>query len=161
MHRTLSVLASHERHAAESVLRRSAPWQKKRGDYVRLVPGPEDPPWKNRLGAPHYLNLLQADFTTIVSSRARWRARSRALEARGLLLGVCWVSRSVARHHKRLAALVDAKVVLGAGAKGRSSAGVSRGPPRALAATFLATDIALRPVYIQSESSPQIDPPVG
>ena len=126
----------------------------KRGDYVRLFPAPGDPPVVDRLGIPHNLDLSLHDFTDVLSHKAKWQAHSSVLEAHGLLLGIRWAVRAARRHHSRLPVLVDAKAVLGAASKGRSSSSALRGSLRALAANVLAADILLRLIYVPSECMP-------
>merc|ERR1711879_1123596 len=126
----------------------------RRGDYVRLTPGPGDDEEVSRLGRPRRLKYTQRHFTTIVSTRAKWKAHSGVLEAHGYLLGLKWVTRNASWHHHKVPFLVDAKAVVGAASKGRSSARALRAPLRAAAAHVLASNILPRIVYIPSESNP-------
>ena len=126
----------------------------KRGDYVRLFLAPGDPPVVDRLGIPQSLDLSLHDFTDVLSHKAKWQAHSSVLEAHGLLLGIRWAVRAARSHHSRLPVLVDAKAVLGAASKGRSSSSALRGSLRALAANVLAADILLRLIYVPSECMP-------
>ena len=131
------------------------------GDYVRLYCCPGDPLEKDRLGKPHRLPFSQQDFHTILSKRARWKAHSGILEAHGLLLAVKWLARSPKNHSHRVPLLVDAKAVLGAASKGRSSAPGLRGILRQIAALSMGCDFLIRLVYIPSESNPSDSPSRG
>ena len=108
----------------------------------------------DRLGIPHNLDLSLYDFTDVLSHKAKWQAHSSVLEAHGLLLGIRWAVRAARRRHSRLPVLVDAKAVLGAASKGRSSSSALRGSLRDLAANILAADILLRLIYVPSECMP-------
>jgi len=99
----------------------------RRGDYIRLFPDPHDPPKKDRLGTPHQLHLRERQFKVVISKRARWKAHSSILEGHALLLAVRWAMRTPKHHHERLCVLVDAKAIIGAGSKSRSSASALRG----------------------------------
>ena len=67
-----------------------------------------------------------------------------------------WVARSRKKHHKKVVILVDAKAVLGAAAKGRTSAVM-----RAIGAYALSNDLLLRLIYISSEDNPADIPSRG
>ena len=78
-----------------------------------------------------------------------------------LVLLVRWLLRSVARHSCRVVILLDAKAVLGAASKGRSSSPpFLRGCGR-LASLVLAGDLLLRLVYVPSEDMPADAPSRG
>eukprot|EP00435_Cladocopium_sp_Y103_P008297 s2259_g2.t1 len=94
----------------------------RRGDYVRLTADSDSPAEVPRLGKQHRLVQTQKDFTTVISSRAKWKAHSGVLEANAYLLALKWVGRQARKHHAKIPFLVDAKVVVGAASKGRSSA---------------------------------------
>ena len=132
----------------------------RRGDYVRLTANSEEVEVP-RLGKPTLLKCAQADFTTVISSKAKGKAHSGVLETHGFLLGLKWVVRSAKHHHCKIPFLVDAKAVVGAVAKGRSSARAFRTLLRAIAAYTLAADVLLRLVYIPSESNPADAPSRG
>ncbi|CAE6938118.1 HET-E1 [Symbiodinium sp. CCMP2592] len=83
------------------------------------------------------------------------------LEARGLLLAVKWALRSKRNFNRRIVVLVDAKAVLGAATKGRTSAPVIRGVLRKLAALLLSTNSLLRLVYVPTEHNPADAPSRG
>lgn len=133
----------------------------RRGDFVRLFPEESEPAPRDRLGKPHRLPFRKCDFSIVVSKRAVWRAHSSALEAHGLLLAVKWVSRAAKNYHKRIPIMIDAKAVLGAASKGRSSAPALVGPLRQLAALVLTSDLLLRLVYIPTEDNPADAPSRG
>ena len=146
-----------DRHIAASVCKLA----ERRGDYVRLTPGPGDAPEVDRLGNPKRLPHTQLEFKTIISAKARWSAHSSVLEAHGYLLGLKWLARHAAKHHHKVPFLVDAKAVIGAATKGRSSARALRTVLRSSAAHCLACDILPRLVYIPSESNPADQPSRG
>ena len=64
-------------------------------------------------------------------------------------------------HHRKLPFLVDAKVVVGAGVEGRSSARALRTVLRSAAAHTMAANVLPRIVYIPSESNPADAPSRG
>ena len=86
----------------------------RRGDYVKFYLG----------------------FKVAISARARHKAHSGVLEAHGLLLALKWLLRKRGNFHHRLAILIDAKAVLGAASKGRSSAPLIRGIVRQMGGAF-------------------------
>ena len=135
------------------LLKRVGRLAERRGDYVRVhkAPGADE---RTRLGNPHRLSLAKEDFRDVVSAPAKWTAHSSTLEGHALLLTLKWASRSVAKHHKKLAIMVDAKAVLGAASKGRTSAAAVRGVVRAVGAYSLCCDFLLRLVYVPSEDNP-------
>lgn len=133
----------------------------KRGDFVRLTTSPEDPVELGRKGNPRRLNVSQRDFRTKLSCRARWKAHSGVLEMHGYLLGLKWAVRDRKKHHRKLPFLVDAKAVVGAAAKGRSSAHAFLNVLRSVGAHVLAADVLPRIVYIPSESNPADHPSRG
>jgi len=133
----------------------------RRGDYVQFYPDPQAPPPKDRLGTPHKLPLHQKDFHVAISAKAKWKVHSGRLEAHGLLLDLKWLLRSPSNFHHRLPVLIDAKAVLGAAAKGRTSAPGVRGTIRHIAALLLGTNSLLRLVYVPSEHNPADKPSRG
>ena len=126
----------------------------RRGDYVKFFPEPGAPKAKDRLGTPHTLPLRSSKFRIAISAKAKWKAHSGVLEARGLLLALKWVLRSKRNFNRRIVVLIDAKAVLGATTKGRTSAPVIRGVLRQLAALLLSTNSLLRLVYVPTEYNP-------
>ena len=133
----------------------------RRGDYIKFFPEPGAPKAKDRLGTPHTLPLRPSKFRTAISAKAKWKAHSGVLEARGLLLAVKWALRNKRNFNRRIVVLIDAKAVLGAATKGRTSAPVIRGVLRQLAASLLATNSLLRLVYVPTEHNPADAPSRG
>jgi hypothetical protein len=146
---------------SDRVARQVGRLAERHGDFIRLYRRPDDPLEKDRLGVPHRLPFCQDDFRVVISKRARWAAHSGILEAHGLLLAVKWLSRTPQHHGHRVPILVDAKAVLGAAAKGRSSAPGLRGVLRHLAAITMGCNFLLYLVYIPSESNPADKPSRG
>ena len=107
-----------------------------------------DPVEAPRLGRPHRLRVKQSNFRTIISKRAKWQAHSGVLEAHAYLLALKWLARHPAKHHHRVPILVDAKAVVAAATKGRSSARALRTVLRSAAAYTMASDLLPRIVYI-------------
>eukprot|EP00931_Biecheleriopsis_adriatica_P092086 TRINITY_DN6590_c0_g2_i2.p1 TRINITY_DN6590_c0_g2~~TRINITY_DN6590_c0_g2_i2.p1 ORF type:complete len:417 (-),score=44.86 TRINITY_DN6590_c0_g2_i2:597-1742(-) len=133
----------------------------RRGDYVRFYPKPGDSERVDRLGTAHSLPFHQSSFRVALSSKAKYRAHSGSLEAQALLLAVKWLLRTPRIFHPRLPVLIDAKAVLGAASKGRTSAPGIRGAIRKIGALLLASDCLLRLVYVPSEDNPADDPSRG
>ena len=133
----------------------------RRGDYVKFYLGPDEPPPKDRLGVPHLLPYAKQRFKVAISARARYKAHSGVLEAHGLLLALKWLLRKRGNFHHRLAFLIDAKAVLGATSKGRSSAPVIRGIVRQIGALLMATNCLFRGIYVPSEHNPADEPSRG
>ncbi|CAE8741020.1 unnamed protein product, partial [Polarella glacialis] len=134
----------------------------KRGDYVRLDRDEFDTEAeKPRLGVPHRRGLKKSSFHTVVSARKQYNAHSGALEATGVLHLIRWLLRSPRKHNHRVVALVDAKAVLGAVAKGRSSANTLKREVRRVAALTLAGNFLMRYVYVPSEDNPADAPSRG
>lgn len=143
-----------------SVLQEVGRLAERRGDFVRLhSDNPEAE--LQRLGTPHRLSLPKHSFKSLISKRACWKAHSGVLEGHGLLLCLKWVARNARKHHKKVVVLIDAKAVLGAAAKGRTSAPALRGVIRAIGAYSLASDSLLRLVYVPSEDNPADAPSRG
>ena len=132
----------------------------RRGDFVKFYPEPGET-YKDRLGTPRELPFSKRQFKTAISTKAIFKAHSGALEAHGLLLTLKWLLRSTARFNHRLVILVDAKAVLGAASKGRTSAPAIRGVMRHLGALLLATNSLLRLVYVPTEHNPADAPSRG
>ena len=108
-----------------------------------------------------HLPLSKSHFKSVVSSKRLYAAHSGALEAHGVILGLKWLLRSPGRHGKRTPVLIDALTVLGAAAKGRSSAPSIRHEIREISALILAGNLLFRPVYIPSEDNPADAPSRG
>jgi hypothetical protein len=114
-----------------------------------------------RLGSSYRLPLPQSAFRILLSKRAAYTAHSGALEATGVTLMMRWITRAASRHSHRFCCLVDARAVLGAASKGRSSAGTLRKEIARIGAICTAADILVRYVYIPSESNPADAPSRG
>ena len=135
----------------------------RRGDYVRLnrEQDPDAEPERERLGQAHRIALRRCDFRHVLSVRAKRIEHSGVLELNGALLLLRWLSRVPRHHGKRLFILLDAKAVLGALQKGRSS---SRSLGRLLqrvSAYVLACDFAPRYLYVPTEDMPADAPSRG
>ena len=114
----------------------------------------EDEEEQPRLGTLHKLGLRKSDFTTMASASAQYQAHSGALGAIAVVLLLKWLLRSPSKHAHRVVALVDAQAVLGAAAKGRTSALTLEREIRKVAALTLAGDFLMRYVYVPSEDNP-------
>ena len=134
-----------------------------RGAYVRLTRdgGATDEPERPRLGEPHRLNLSKQSFRDVISMRRRHMAHPGSLEASGLLLLLRWISRSRLHHSLRVPILVDAQAVLGAAAKGRTSANSIKRDLCNIAAVTLASNMLAAYVYIPREENPADAPSRG
>ena len=109
---------------------------------------------KTRSVRPVPFHLHRNKFRTVVSSRRRSSAHPGQLEAIAGVLGLEWFLRKADNHSKRLLFLLDARAVMGAFVKGRSSAPSLLRAVQKAAALQLAGDLAVRWVYITSESNP-------
>jgi hypothetical protein len=138
--------------------RRLGRLSEKRGDYIRLNADTESIVEKDRIGTPHRLHLGKSAFKTVLSLQCRFPAAPGALEAGALVLLLRWLCRSERKHAHRVVVLVDAKAVLGAAAKGRTSAPSFKMQLRKLAALTLAGDFLVRYIYIPSEDNPADEP---
>ena len=134
------------------------------GSFVRLDrsdPHPHDEPERPRKGIRCDLRLSKHAFKAVISSRARFKAHSGSLEATGLSMSVRWLLRDRKRHSRRVAILVDAQAVLGAAARGRSSAGTIKREIRRYGALVLGGDLLVRLIYVPSEDNPGDAPSRG
>jgi len=150
--------------APASLVRAVGRFAVKRDMFVRLLRGDGDPleqGWKARAGRPLPIPLCRSAFKTVISSRNKFPGHAGALEAEAALLGVRWILRSPARHGRRTVMLLDAKAVLGAIAKGRSSSPSLARPTRRLSAHLLAGELHLKVVYVPSEENAADDPSRG
>jgi hypothetical protein len=120
---------------------------------VRMTFDADDPAEKPRAGNTIRLPVKQKQFRTVLSRKADYIDHSGGLEAHGLCLGIQWLARKSEHHASRAVILVDAKAVLGAARKGRTSAPTLRNPLRRCAATALASDILVHLAYTPSESN--------
>ena len=133
----------------------------RRGDFVRLFPEEGGSRTKDRVGVPHMLPFHQWQFRTAIRAKAKWKAHSGILEGHALLLALKWVLRSPGNFGRRLVILVDAKAILGAASKGRTSAPALRGVLRRIGSLLMATNSLLRLIYIPSEDNPADKPSRG
>ena len=138
----------------------------RRGDYVRLDrlaagEDSDDEPERTRIGKPHRLRIPKRAFRTVISSRKNYDGHAGALETSALVLFVKWLLRSTKRHAKRTVVLVDAKALVGAATKGRTSAASIQREIRQLSALTLAGDLHMRYVYVPSEDNPADAPSRG
>ena len=148
---------------SESTAREVGRLAEKRGAFVRLERdgGPTDEPEKHRLGTPHALGLSKKAFKDVISCKKKRDAHPGSLEASGLLLLLKWIARSVKHHARRVPILVDAQAVLGAAARGRSSAGTIKREIRRYGALVLGGDLLVRLIYVPSEDNPGDAPSRG
>jgi hypothetical protein len=133
----------------------------KQGFYVRPGAAADDEPEVVRKGRLLRLSVKRSQFRTILSVRARYAAHSGALEAAGVTMMVRWLARSLGNHSTRVAALVDAQSVLGAVARGRSSAPTLGAEIARIGAITVAADFLMRYAYVPSESNPADGPSRG
>ena len=135
----------------------------KRGDFVRLHRdhGEDDEQEKPRIGVPRHLRIAKRHFVDVYSIRAKIAEHAGVLEARGVLLLLRWWLRAVRRHGSRMLALIDAKAILAATAKGRSGAPGFKQILRSIAAHLLAGNVLIYPLYIPSEDNPSDAPSRG
>jgi hypothetical protein len=116
---------------------------------------------KPRIGNPVRLPFAQSSFTDVISLKAKHISHSGAMGAHGFLLCLQWVLRSKSRFSSRVVIGIDAKVVLHAAIKGRSSSPTLSSIIRSIAAHCLAGDLLLYPLYVPSESNPADAPSRG
>ena len=114
-----------------------------------------------RIGRPHQLGLQKSAFRTIILARRQHEAHAGSLEASGLHLLLRWLLRVGKRHGHRVVALVDAKAILCAASKGRTSAASIRNDLRKIAALTIAGDLHMHYVYVPSEDNPADAPSRG
>ena len=132
--------------------------------YLRLdrsIPHPDEEPERPRAGVPCKVPLGRGRFRTVIASRAKHVAHSGSLETTAVVLALRWLLRKASRHSRRTLLLIDAQAVVGAVAKGRSSApSIRRGVMR-VAALMLAGDLQPYYGYIPSEENPADTPSRG
>ena len=121
----------------------------------------DDEAERDRIGQPHRLGLRKSAFATILSAKRRHEAHAGSLEATGLQLLLRWVVRSRSRQGHRVVALVDAKAILCAAAKGRTSARSIQRDVRRISALTLAGNLHMHYVYVPSEDNPADAPSRG
>ena len=110
---------------------------------------------------PLELGARKGDFKTIFSIRARHKAHINLLECSALNLGLEWVLLDPKRHHKRVAILLDSRVVIGGAAKGRSSSKPLLRELRRTAALVLAGSLQPYYVHIGTKDNPADEPSRG
>ena len=81
--------------------------------------------------------LAKSAFTTVVSSKRRFPGHAGALEAHGVTLALGRMLRAHRRHSRRRTLLIDARAVLGAISKGRSSTPTLRREVRNICASLV------------------------
>ena len=131
------------------------------GAFVRMCEGDDSNCERARAGTCHRLRIGKKNFRTVISCPKKYDAHSGSLEATGVVLWARWLSRSSLHHRKRHAVLVDARAVLGAAARGRTSAPSFCREIRRLAAYSLGCDMLMKYVYVPSESNPADAPSRG
>ena len=97
--------------------------------------------------------MAQKTNSEQLSLRRRFSAHSGQLEAIAGVLGLEWFLRKADNHSRQLLFLFDARAVMGAFAKGRSSAPSLFRAVQKAAALQLVGDLVVRWVYIASESN--------
>ena len=132
--------------------------------YIRLdrsVAHPDEEQERPRKGTPCKVPLGRGCFRTVIASKAQHKAHSGSLETTAVVLALRWLLRKASRHARRTLLLIDAQAVVGAVAKGRSSApSIRRGVMR-VAALLLAGDLQPYYGYIPSEENPADTPSRG
>jgi hypothetical protein len=121
--------------------------------YVRCEPEAGAPPERPRIGTAFRLPFALSHFKPMLSTRAKWKAHSGGLEAAAVAQSMRLLSRNPALHSHRGVFLVDARAVMGALRKGRTSAATLQHPLRMVSALCLACDWTWRYHYVPSESN--------
>jgi len=143
------------------IARRAGSQCARREDHVRLIQVPGDEPEKPRLGSAYRIPLAMSQFKVLASKRAKHKDHSGGLEATALELAMDLLSRDGSAHASRVTFLVDARAVLFAAEKGRSSSQTLRRPLRRIAALTLACGWLAHFAYVPSESNPADAPSRG
>ena len=143
------------------VVRRTAMQTARQEGHVRLTQEPGDEPEKPRLGDAFRIPLSMSDFKTLASRKAKYQDHSGGLEASALVLAMDLLSRDKSAHGARVVFLVDARAVLFAAEKGRSSASTLNRHMKRIAALTLACGWLAHFVYVPSESNPADAPSRG
>ncbi len=135
----------------------------RRGDFVRLERegDPDAEAERPRLGRAHRVTLRRCDFRHVLSVRAREIEHSWVLELNAALLLLRWLSRAVRHHFRRHLILLDAKAIIGALQKGRSSSRKLGRLLQRVGAYTLACDFAPRFLYVPTEDMPADAPSRG
>ena len=124
------------------------------GAYVEVDVNDSSSVTRPKFGSPVNIGVHVAKFRTKLSLRATYKAHSGALEAAALSVMLRWLLRNPAKHNLRVTALIDAQAVLGAVAKGRSSAPTLRHELKRIGALSLAAGWCMQYVYIPSAFNP-------
>ena len=134
----------------------------RRGDYIVLEGRPDGDVRKLRVrqGTPVPVPLTGHSFRAVLSMKARYAGHAGQLEGQSVLLAVQWVLRSAQRSSARLVLGIDAKAVVNALLKGRSSSSLSR-LLRSIGAHCLAGNLLLYPLWVPSEWNPADRPSRG
>ena len=143
------------------VARQAAGQSARQEAHVRLIQEPGDDPEKPRLGKAYRIPLPMSHFKVLASRKAKYRDHSGGLEATALELAMDLLSRDRHAHGSRVTFLVDARAVLFAAEKGRSTAPTLRRPLRRIAALTLACGWIAHFAYVPSESNPADAPSRG
>ena len=138
---------------APSLARQVGGLKAKAGDHVRPKHENGDPLEKPHEGFLLRLPFGQGSFKPVLSLRAKVSSHSGGLEATAASLAMRWLSRNRKSHGHRVAFLIDAKAVLFALQKGRTSAPTLRFQIRRCASIILACDWAPHFAWVPSESN--------
>ena len=137
----------------EAQARQLGRWASKGDCFVRLLPDDSSTCIKEPRGILRCVHLRKRDFTTSLSAPFQFKSHINSLEADALLLYVKWLTRTPRHFARRAVVLVDSQSVIGAVAKGQSSAPGLKRQLRRLASYLLATDIATAHLCPEREQS--------
>ena len=113
------------------------------------------------LGLHMRFQIQKRALRILICKKARYRDHPGPMEAAGLTLLVKLILRSFERHGQRYVILVDAKAILSAAQRGRTSAQSIQRQMRQLAGLTLAGPLQLHFLYIPSEDNPADAPSRG
>ena len=133
----------------------------KRGDYITIALGLEEPTPKDRKSIPRELPLDKYDFADVLMIPWPHDERPEVVELRALLSGVKWLLRSAKRIGQRQIFLIGSRVVLGAARKGRSSSPQLAYLMRKLSALLMFSGTITHCLYIPTEFNPADGPSRG
>ena len=108
--------------------------------------------------APLQISVQYQEFAPQISVRAKEAADAPTLEAIAITLATRRLTRSIRHHSKRSVLLVDAKALIFALRKGRSSSSAFKVQLQKIAALNLCADVAVTYGYIPTSCNPA-DPP--
>ena len=120
----------------------------------------EREPQRNRQRVAHHVGIPKSPFKTVICQGARFEAHPGALEAAGLALLFKWLLQSASRHNRRIIILLDARAILGAAQRGRTSARSKQREIRRIAALQLAGNLRVHFLYVPSEDNPADAPSI-